>query len=155
MEMLAVVSPHTFRPMPRTFLIALALFPLLPLYAQRGTHDILADEQKRFAAMTQRDTARLRQMLHERLVYIHSNALTEDREQHLSAIGTGKIVYQRMTAQGVRVRRFGKMALTQGTLDVQGMLNEKTFDLKLAYTAVYRKQRGTWCLLNWQSTRIP
>ncbi|HND89944.1 MAG TPA: nuclear transport factor 2 family protein, partial [Saprospiraceae bacterium] len=116
---------------------------------------VRADEQRRFEAMTRRDTAGLRRLLHEGLVYIHSNALTETRQQHLTSIGEGKIVYENMSAQGVRVRRFGKTALTNGTLQVKGMLGSSPFDLRLAYTAVYRKQQGTWRLLNWQSTRIP
>lgn len=141
--------------MPRLLALLPLLFIVFSASAQRSAAGIRADEQHRFEAMTHRDTAALRHLLHERLVYIHSNALTETKEQHLTSIGEGKIVYENMIAQDVRVRRFGKTALTNGTLQVKGMLGASAFDLRLAYTAVYRKQHGTWRLLNWQSTRIP
>lgn len=137
-----------------------ALFLLLiasPFFglSQSSSSPVLADENRRFDAMTRSDTAALRGLLHDDLVYIHSNALIESKEQHLAAIAAGQLVYQKMTPENVRVRRYAKTALTNGTVQVKGLLNGTPFEVRLTYTAVYLKKRGTWRLLNWQSTRIP
>lgn len=75
----------------------------------------------------------------------------ESKAQHIAAIAQ-RLVYQKMTPENVKIRRYGKTALTDGTLQVKGLLNGTAFELRLAYTAVYRKKRGHWRLLNWQST---
>ena len=136
----------------------LLLFLALPLFllAQTKTErKILDTEQRRFGAMTSKDTLALRDLLADDLVYIHSNALTESKPAHISAISTGRLVYEQMTREQAKVRRYGKTALTNGVVQVKGILNEKTFEMRLAYTAVYRKKGGDWQLANWQSTRVP
>lgn len=142
--------------MPRFVFFTLSFLSLhLFALAQPRINFVLKKESDRFAAMTSRDTAALRGLLHDDLIYIHSNALMESKAQHIAAIASGRLVYQKMTPENVKIRRYGKTALTDGTLQVKGLLNGTAFELRLAYTAVYRKKRGHWRLLNWQSTRIP
>ena len=117
--------------------------------------EVLDTEALRFLAMTSRDTVALRPLLSDDLVYIHSNGLQESKEAHLTSIRTGSIVYQKMTRKDVRVRKYKKMAITNGDVQVQGTLNNTPFEIHLLYTAVYRKHKKTWQLVNWQSTRLP
>lgn len=130
---------------------------LLPLtgLAQSG-HDkkILDVEQRRFEAMIRKDTAALRSMLADDLVYLHSNALLEDKAEHIRAIVSGRLVYQKMVREQANVRRYGSTALVNGIVQVSGILNGTPFDVRLAYSAVYRKKGGRWRLANWQSTRM-
>ncbi len=142
--------------MPRFVFFTLS-FLLLHLFAlaQPRINFVLKKESDRFAAMTRVDTAALRGLLHDDLIYIHSNTLTENKAQHIAAIGSGRLVYKEMTSESVNLRRYGKTALTNGTVQVKGILNGTPFEVRLMYTAVYRKKRGHWRLLNWQSTRIP
>lgn len=140
----------------RLFLLCLvAFFPSLPLSAQSKSERLVLDtELRRFDAMMARDTNILKHFLSEDLLYLHSNAMQENKQQHLIAIATGRMVYQKMARESVRVRRYGKTALTNGTLLVSGIVNGNPFDIKLLYTAVYRKQKKTWRMANWQSTRV-
>ncbi len=134
------------------------LFLLLPFAAlaqSKTDREILAAEQHRFEAMVRRDTVALRHMLTDDLVYIHSNTLQETKSAHISAISTGRLAYNSMVRESVKVRRYGKIALTNGVVHVKGIFNTNAFELRLAYTAVYRRGHGTWQLLNWQSTKIP
>lgn len=114
---------------------------------------VLNAEARRFEAMTRSDTLALRPLLAGDLVYIHSNGLTETRSEHLQNIAAGRLVYQTMQREAVQVRLYGKTALTNGIVHVTGILNGNSFDVRLRYTAVYRR-RGHWRLANWQSTRI-
>jgi len=134
------------------------LFLALPLFAlaqSKTDQKILDTEQRRFEAMERKDTVALRGLLADDLIYLHSNALTESKSAHISAISTGYLIYEKMTREKVGVRRYGKTALTNGIVQVRGILNKNAFEIRLAYTAVYRKKGGVWRLVNWQSTRVP
>lgn len=121
----------------------------------KSAKSVLAAESARFSAMTRGDTLALQTMLADDLVYVHSNALTENKSQHLRAIASRKLVYQNMERQDARVRFYGKTALVNGNLKVSGILNGNAFDVKLLYVAVYRKKRTSWKLVYWQSTKVP
>lgn len=136
----------------------LLLLLALPFFAtaQSGVdQQILDTEQRRFDTMVRKDTAALRDLLSDDLVYIHSNTMTESKSAHLASIGSGKIVYEKMTREQAKVRRYGKTALSNGVVQVKVSLDGKPVELRLMYTATYLKKRGAWRLVNWQSTRIP
>lgn len=114
---------------------------------------ILAIEQLRFEKMMGRDTAALRDLLSDQLVYIHSNGLTENKTAHLSAIGSSKIIYQHMERKSSEIRVVKNLAFNRGEVHVKGALNGNPFEVQLLYTAVYQKHTGKWQLLHWQSTR--
>jgi len=115
---------------------------------------VLAAELNRFEAMTRADTAALKSMLADDLWYVHSNGLTETKKVHLNAIASRKVVYEKMDRESVNVRTYGKTALVNGKLAVRGKLNGNPFELRLFYSAVYRKKHRFWQLVNWQSTKV-
>lgn len=116
---------------------------------------VLEAESHRFEAMTRADTGALREMLADELVYVHSNAMQESKKEHLAAIGSQKLVYKKMERQDAQVRIYGKTALVNGKVKVQGVLNGNNFELNLLYLAAYRKIHKSWKLVHWQSTRVP
>lgn len=137
-------------------IVVLFFYWTLPALAQSNAAlKVLASESRRFEAMTRADTAALRPMLANELLYVHSNALKENKLEHLLAIASRKLVYEKMDREQADVRFYGKTALVNGTLHVQGVLNGNPFALRLFYTAVYRKKRNLWQLVHWQSTKIP
>ncbi len=141
---------------PRLFLPILLLFAICTLNAQsKKAEQVLLQEAHRFEAMIRADTAALKPMLAEELVYVHSNTLKENKLEHLTAIATHKLVYQKMDRELANVRFYGKTALVNGTLKVLGILNGNAFEVRLLYVAVYRKKQRMWQMVHWQSTRIP
>ena len=137
------------------FLLFLLLLPLSAASQSGADRAVLDTELRRFDAMTRQDTARLRDMLSDDLLYIHSNTLTENKTEHLANIGAKTLVYEKITPEKTSIRRYGKTALTNGVILVRGILKGNTFDIRLMYTAVYHKKKGAWRLVSWQSTRIP
>lgn len=117
------------------------------------TEQVLDSELVRFRLMTDRDTVQLRDYLSEDLVYVHSNSLRENADEHVRAISTGKIVYQRMDRKRADVRLYGRTAVVNGEIQVTGLLNNSPFDVFMFYTAIYRKNKGKWQLISWQTTR--
>lgn len=116
---------------------------------------ILQAETRRFEAMVQRDTATLQKIISDDLIYLHSNNLKENKQEHISNIGAGKLVYQKMIREDANIRRYGKTAINNGKVHVTGILNAAPFEVLLSYTAVYHKRKHIWQLVSWQSTRIP
>lgn len=116
---------------------------------------ILDAEIARFKAQTQQDAMALQLLLHDDLYYLHSNGLVEDKSDFITSVNSGKITYQEMYPVERRLRRFGKTAIITGLVKVRGLYEGQAFDIDLYYTSVYRKERGRWQLLSWQSTRKP
>lgn len=133
---------------------------LLILFAFAGNlaaqPPVEAVEDDRFRAQVRKDVETLSELLSDDLVYIHSNSLTETKADFLKSITSGKIVYQEMRATGERSYRYlGRVALSNGTVLVKGLLDGNPFEAQLRYTAVYHKQKNRWLLVSWQSTKIP
>ena len=141
--------------MKNQFVLFILFFPWFVAGQTKSDLKILHTEQQRFEAMEQRDTIRLRQLLADNLFYLHSNAFSEDKSAHISAIAAGRLIYKKMLREQASVRRYGRTALVNGIVFVTGVLNGNPFEVRLAYSAIYRKKSGRWQLLNWQSTRIP
>ncbi|HLP94035.1 MAG TPA: nuclear transport factor 2 family protein [Saprospiraceae bacterium] len=138
------------------FLLILSGILQLSAFGQNKlAESVLQFELKRFEAMTRADTTALRAMLSEDLMYVHSNALIERKQDHLNAIAAKKLIYKSMKREQANVRLYGKTAVVNGTVAVQGVLQNNDFALRLLYTAIYRKKGKHWHLVNWQSTKIP
>jgi hypothetical protein len=94
-------------------------------------------------------------LLHADLVYIHSNGLTESKADFVESVTTGRIVYKKTERSEVRAIRYGRrMGIVNGVLHVEGIIKGTPFDLRLRYTAVYRRAGRQWRLLRWQSTKM-
>ena len=137
------------------FISLIGFFLSLQTLAAQNPSAVLDTEQHRFACMIAKDTASLEKLLADDLMYIHSNSMVENKQQHLSAISAGKIVYQSMKREAPSVRFYGKIAICNGSIQVKGLLNGNPFDVQMLYTAVYKKQGKNWLLANWQTTRRP
>jgi ketosteroid isomerase-like protein len=134
-------------------LLYIILFLNSVLFAQSGPE---ISEQNRFEAQVTKDTVLLEKLLDDDLVYVHSNALVESKADFLNSIGGGGIQYLEMgKMSGEPVRRWGKTALMTGLIAVKGIYRQSPFEVQLRYTSVYRKDKGLWKLVSWQSTKIP
>lgn len=114
---------------------------------------VLQAEQSRFEAMMQRDTVALAQQTDDALFFIHSNALKESKTAFISSVGSGRIVYQSMKPTPLAFQRWGRTAVLNGSVAVEGIYKGSPFKMTLLYTSVYRKKGGRWKLVRWQSTK--
>lgn len=139
--------------MKLTILSLLIVFGLPAAFAQ---HTIDESEDMRFNAQVKKDTVLLRRILSDDLVYIHSNALVETKSDFLHSISTGNITYYSMQPEpGRAIRNYGKTGISNGIVQVKGLIQGNPFEVRLRYTAVYVKQKKRWRLVSWQSTKIP
>jgi len=142
-----------------SLLIRIFLFTVFVIqtgYGQTRVYSSLQRaERARFDAMISADTTTLREVLHPDLLFIHSNGLEESADGMVASVASGAIVYQSFEPQqspGVQV--LGKTALVDGLVRVKGLYRGTEFTVDLRYTSVYRKVRGQWLLIRWQSTKV-
>lgn len=133
------------------FIFALYFFNLTNIHSQ--IH-VFEPEQRRFELMCKSDTLMLSGMLSDELLYIHSNTLSETKKTHLLNIGSKKLHYKKIKVEEADFKKYGKLVLTNGIIRVLGTLSNTEFDVRLMYTAIYKKKKGKWQLLRWQSTKI-
>jgi Domain of unknown function (DUF4440) len=132
--------------------LGVALAMAGPLRGQASV-EVERMERTRFTAQVARDTATLRAILSDDLVYIHSNGLVEDKNHFIESVGTGRIVYDSLVPSDLKHRVYGSTAVGTGKVRVQVQMNGQTVRVDLLFTTVHLKRGGWWQLVNWQSTR--
>lgn len=114
---------------------------------------VAAAQRAQWAAQVARDTAALRNLLGDDLVYIHSNALVEDKAGFLRSVATGSIVYRDILPLEMTYREYGTTVLGNGKVRVRVQLEGRELTVDLLVTTVHVRRDGRWELVTWQSTR--
>lgn len=117
---------------------------------------VVRAERERFRAQVARDTAALRNLLDDDLVYVHSNALIENKGHFIETVGTGRIVYDSLVPVHMTHRRYGSTAVGNGRVRAVVRMNgQPPVSVDLLFTTVLLQRKGRWRLASWQSTRAP
>lgn len=137
-------------------LISSVICFLAVLSVTEAQRDVRHAEQRRFAAQIAMDTVVLAELLSDKLVYVHSNALEESKAAFIRSVGSGGIRYLSMEKVAERdYVRSGRFVFLSGILAVSGLYQGTPFSMTLRYGSYYRKEGGAWRLYYWQSTKIP
>lgn len=108
--------------------------------------EIVAAEQRRFAATVRADAAELRECLGDELVYVHSNGVVEDREAFIAMLVSGQRRYLGFTPGARTLRLLGDAVASIGDLQVQGVAGT----VHITGTAVYWRQPH-WKMVLWHA----
>lgn len=117
--------------------------------------EILELEDRRCRATIAQDAGALDALLHDDLVYTHSNALVDSKQSYVEAIRSGKFRYRRIERSAERVRVYGDTALVTGRATLEVELGGEPKSLRLVYLDVWLRQAGVWKFVAWQSAAIP
>ncbi len=109
-------------------------------------------ERDRFRAQVARDTAALGTLLDDDLVYVHSNALIENKARFIETIATGRIGYDSLVPVQMTHRVHGSTAVGNGRVHAVVRMNGQNLSVDLLFTTVLLHRNGRWRLVNWQST---
>ena len=132
------------------------LIALLILTACATTQpDVRETHALRFLAMLQNDVQMLAPLLAEDLVYIHSAAELETKQQFLERLRSGSLRYRTIEPSETVVRTYGQVALVTGRSKMKVTSGGTDRELDIRYTSVYRLTGDRWQLVSWQSTRVP
>lgn len=118
-------------------------------------NDILALEDRRFAAQIAGDRAALSELLADNLRYTHSNAVVDTKESYIESITSGTVVYRDARRTDVEVQPADGAAVVTGRaeLDITARGADRTIVCR--YTAIWAEVGGRWQFVAWQSTPYP
>ena len=117
--------------------------------------EILALEDKRYAAMTTNDLAALEALFHDEMIYTHSSAVVDTKASYLEALRSGKTRYKTAKRFEEKVRFAGDAALVTGRAEFEVELNGAPKTLRLRFLNVWTKTPAGWKFIAWQSCSLP
>jgi ketosteroid isomerase-like protein len=123
---------------------------------QLAADPLLALEAERFRLTAAGNVDALATMLAEDLSYCHSNGKCESKAEYIGNLRSGSTRYRKLEMLGARVRRHGNIAIVNGRIRIDAeMAGTQVSGAQMAYTDVYRRERGAWRLIAWHSSRLP
>ncbi|HEX2198961.1 MAG TPA: nuclear transport factor 2 family protein [Burkholderiales bacterium] len=117
--------------------------------------EILALEDKRFAAMTAKDFSALEQMVHEQLLYTHSSGVTDTKASWLDSMRSGNVKYKSARCDERKVRIVNDVALVNGKAHIEADIGGQPRTLKLLFLNAWAKTPQGWKFVAWQSCPQP
>src|SRR5437870_1122253 len=125
----------------RFLLAACALLPRLcgAQVDSASVRQVLATEDRRFAAMVRADTGALEQLLATDLTYTHTDGVQNTRQEFLQIVGTGVLRYVSITPEAREVRVFASSAIVTGRSAMRVESGGQTHAFRIRYLAVYHR----------------
>jgi ketosteroid isomerase-like protein len=116
--------------------------------------EILALEDKRFAAMIARDFAAVDSVTHADLLYTHSSGVTDTKASWIESMKSGKVKYKSAKCSERQVRFFGDVALTRGRAAIEVDIGGEPKSLRLLFLMAYTRTPQGWKFVAWQSCPV-
>jgi ketosteroid isomerase-like protein len=116
--------------------------------------ELLALEDQRFAAMIDRDFARLADMVHDQLLYTHSSGVTDTKASWLQSMQSGRVKYKKADCGERKVRVFGDTALITGRAAIDAEIGGQAKTLRLLFLNAWTRTPQGWKFVAWQSTPL-
>ena len=113
--------------------------------------EILALEDKRFAAMVARDFAALEKVTHDDLLYTHSSGVTDSKASWLESMKSGKVKYKSASCSERQVKFFGEVALIRGRAAIEVDIGGQPKSLRLLFLNAWTRTPQGWKFAAWQS----
>ena len=113
---------------------------------------VLAAEQKWVDAVLHRDGATLEKLMASDIVYTHSSATIQTREQFIKAATSGTTKYTGIDFSDVVVRQFGHTVIITHKAVFK---SEQNGESHLFVSEVWAEQGGGWQMVSRQATKLP
>jgi ketosteroid isomerase-like protein len=116
---------------------------------------VMQMEEALRAAIAKSDTKAYGRLLGDDYIYTNQDAVVRTKAEMVSAYDSGKLKYESVKFDEIKVHAYGDTAVVTGRSTAKGQDNGKDFSGQYRYTRVYVKRQGRWQLVATQSTRIP
>ena len=118
--------------------------------------EILALENRRYAAMVAADKATLDELLADDIVYTHSNAVVDTKQSYIEGILNGRWAYAKAERPEEKIVVFGDCARVIGHVRLTLKNPDGTTrTVNGRFMNLWVKRNGKWQMTGWQSTPIP
>lgn len=106
-------------------------------------------------ALISKDEKTLVQLLHADVSYGHSNGWVQNKNDIISDLKSGKLVYNKIENTSVMIAAISNdWATVRVNANAEGSINGAAFQLKLHVLQVWMKSMSSWQLLARQSTKL-
>ena len=112
-------------------------------------------EARRRQAMVAADVAALGELLHDDLIYIHSNGSVDTKASYLDAITSGATDYRSVVTSGETLIDYGSAVIVTGVANIDVVLNGAERHIAARYICAYVRSGDSWQFASWQSTPVP
>jgi ketosteroid isomerase-like protein len=106
------------------------------------------------AAVVKADMAFLERVLHKDYVHHGQHGMIENRTQYLENRKTGRVTYESLVANDVKVRVYGDTAIVTYLSTAEGKDPLGAIDDQRSFTRVFVRQDGSWQQVHSQATPI-
>ena len=115
---------------------------------------VLDAERERIGAMVTADGAWLERVLHEELVFTHSNGLVDTRASLIANLTDGRVDYRSIEPRNREVRILEDTAILSAKVRIVVHVDGRRLVLDSAYTAVYIRDGDRWRLAAYHSSPL-
>ena len=123
---------------------------------EAAVKEVLLAEGALYRAMIDKDFAALERILAPDLVYAHSTAVAETKQEYLAGVAAGLYDYESIASHDTRVRVQAPVALIDGVCHMRvGAKGQRKELLHLLFVLVWVKADGAWRLEHRHAIRIP
>lgn len=141
--------------MKKSLFVFLLIWLWFDTHAQTPEQVVLELSKKKFDWMIRMNYDSLEAMLDDRLLFVHSNGWTENKQEIIHDIQSGKLRYVSIQITDASVRIYPATAIVNGKGKFNVLLDEKPLEINLSYTEVYIQKDGSWLLASRHSNRMP
>jgi ketosteroid isomerase-like protein len=106
------------------------------------------------AAMLAKDAAALEKLFHPDLTYSHSSATIQNKAEAIKGVVDG-MGWEKIELADTTVRLLGKVAITNGKVDMHEIHKDKNTTSKLVMLSVWTKGPKGWQMIARQAVRRP
>jgi hypothetical protein len=122
-----------------------------PPEAPHAPGAVLDADRMRIDAMIAGDAGALAVLLHEELIYTHSNGEVDTKASLMETLAQGDIDYRRIQRGTEAVRAERTAAVVSAPVEMEVAAGGQLHQITGVYTAVYFWQDGRWQLVAYQS----
>src|SRR5262249_43315883 len=105
-------------------------------------------------AIVKADIAFLERVLHEDYIHIRPRGTVENRAQYLENRKTGRVDFELLVADEIKVRLYGDTAVVTGRSTAKGKDSQGGIDEQRRWPRVFLRREGRWQLVHFQGTPI-
>jgi hypothetical protein len=106
-------------------------------------------------AMLKADTDSLEKLLADDYTAIRTGGVFFNKAQEIEYVKSGALKYETNDVQDLKVRIYGRTAVTTMLVSYKGTLDGKPSSGTNRATRVWVKQNGNWKCVSYQTTRMP
>lgn len=109
---------------------------------------------RKFEWLINKQMDSLKNLLDDRVKYIHSNGWTESKDEIIADLQTGKLNYAKVNVTESTCRVYKGAAIVNGKGVFNVVMDGKPLEIQLYYTEVYVKKKKGWQLVSRHANRL-